>query len=136
MASDLNKCCFIGWLARDPEVKNFQNGKSMTTFSIAVGESRIDEAGNKVKHTEWINIIAFGKLGDICGKYLTKGSHLYLEGKFKATKYTGKDGVEKNSYQIILQSMQMLGSPRKEKESHPVTTLAQDNDFDIDTIPF
>ena len=136
MASDLNKCCFIGWLARDPEVKNLQNGKNMTTFNIAVGESRIDESGNKIKHTEWINIIAFGKLGEICGKYLTKGSHLYLEGKFKTTKYTGKDGIIKNSYQIILQSMQMLGAPRKDKEIQPATTAPQDNDFDMDDIPF
>lgn len=135
MASDLNKCCFIGWLPRDPEVKSLQTGKNMTTFSIAVGESRIDAAGNKVKTTEWINVISFGKLAENAGKYLAKGSHVYIEGRFKASKYVGKDGTEKQSFQIVLNHLQMLGSPKEKENTHPPTQQSND-DFDMDEIPF
>lgn len=137
MASDLNKCCFIGWLARSPEVKNLNDGKVMATFSIAVGESRIDAGGNKVKTTEWINVISFGKLAEICAKYLGKGSQVYLEGKFKTSKYLAKDGTERQSVQIVLASLQMLGARvTKSADSQPAEVPVSSNEFDMDEIPF
>lgn len=96
--NDLNRCCFIGRLPRDAEVKTLKSGKVMTVFSLAVNKSRIDANGQKVKETEWVNIIAYGKLGEICGKYLAKGYQVYVEGRLSTSKYTGKDGVE-NLYQ-------------------------------------
>lgn len=110
MAADLNFCSFIGRLGQNPEVKTMKNGEKMATFSIAVGESYVSKSGEKIKKTEWINIVAYRKLGEICGQYLTKGSQVYVSGKLNTNKYQGKDGTEKLSIQIILEQMQMLGT--------------------------
>ena len=138
MSNDLNRCTFIGRLGRDPEQKTLKNGKTMTTFSLAVGESWNDFSGEKVKKTEWINIVAFGKLAEICEKYLGKGSQVYVSGKFSTNKYQGKDGTEKTAVQIALQSMQMLGGTNKpNKECMTEKEIEKDGDqFFDDDIPF
>lgn len=140
MAADLNSCNFIGRLGRDVDVKELKNGDKMSTFSIAVGESYINKQGEKVKKTEWINIVAYRKLGEICAQYLTKGSQVYVSGKLNTNKYQGKDGSEKISTQIILEQMQMLGtkyhqdaSTAPKEEASGKQTL---DDFDQDDIPF
>lgn len=110
MAS-INKCIFIGNLGRDPEVRSMPNGDTVTQFSIACTEGWTDKAtGEKKEVTEWIRIVAFRKLGDICGQYLKKGSQVYVEGKFKTRKYTDKDGVEKYATEIVADEMRMLGA--------------------------
>ncbi len=137
MAGDLNCCSFIGRLGRDPETHTMKNGDMMTVFSIAVGESYMNKMGEKVKKTEWINIVAYKKLAEICSKYLVKGSQVYVSGKFNTNKYQAKDGTEKIAFQIMLDKLQMLSSnPNNLAATEPASDPAEpDNDFD-DDIPF
>ena len=109
MANDLNSCNFIGRLGRDPETKYLPNGDAVTNFSIAVGESWKDKAsGEKKEVTEWVNCVAFRKLGEICGEWLKKGSQIYIGGKMK-TRTWEKEGQKHYRTEIILENMQMLG---------------------------
>lgn len=104
MANDLNMCNFIGRLGKDPESRSTQNGDQVSSFSIAVGWKSKDKEG-----AEWVNITAFGKLAEICNTYLTKGSQVFIAGRFKTEKFTNKDGIEVYSTKIIADTMQMLG---------------------------
>ena len=122
MANDLNQCNFIGRLGKDPEARYLASGDQVVNFSIAVGWKGKDKEG-----TEWINVVAFGKLAEICAKYLTKGSQVFISGKFKTDKYQDKDGNDRHSTKIVADNMQMLGgrqdsggesAPRKQ-ESRP-----------------
>lgn len=113
MSNDLNQCQFIGRLGSDPEVRYMPNGKAVASFSIAVGSQWKLKDGEKQESTEWVNITAFDKLGEICGEYLKKGSQVFISGKMKTDKYE-KDGVTKYSTKIIAQDMQMLGGKRED----------------------
>lgn len=109
--SSLNKVILIGNLGRDPETRYMSNGDCITSFSIATSEKWIDkQTSEKREQTEWHNITAFRKLGEICAKYLKKGSSIYCEGKLNTQKYVDKDGLEKYVTKIIIDSMQMLGN--------------------------
>lgn len=110
MANDLNKCMFIGRLGNDPEVRYMPNGNAVASFSIACGEKWKDQQGQVQERTEWVNCTAFGKLAEIVGEYLRKGSKVFIEGKMKTEKYTDNNGVEKYSTKIIVNNMQMLDS--------------------------
>lgn len=140
MATDLNRCEFIGRLGANPEMRDMKNGEKFTTFSVAVNESWTSKTGEKVKKTEWINIIAYRKLAEICGQYLVKGSHVYLAGKFATNKYQDKDGIERTSFQIVLDQMQMLGTKFHQDEAtapkEEASAKATHEEFDTDTIPF
>lgn len=105
MANDLNRCEFIGRLGRDPETRFMQNGDAVCNFSVAVGWKSKDKEG-----TEWVRVNAFKQLAEICGKYLTKGSQVYVSGRMATRKWTDKEGQERYSTEINLDQMQMLGS--------------------------
>ena len=108
MANDLNQCSFIGRIGGDPEMRYTTGGDAVASFSIAVGSSWKDKAGEKQERTEWVNITAWGKLGEICGEYLNKGQQVFIQGKIKTDKYE-KDGVTRYSTKIVAETMQMLG---------------------------
>lgn len=110
MANDLNKCMFIGRLGNDPDCRYMPNGNAVASFSIACGEKWKDQQGQVQERTEWVNCTVFGKLAEISGEYLRKGSKVFIEGKMKTEKYTDNNGVEKYSTKIIAQNMQMLDS--------------------------
>lgn len=111
MAKDLNQCSFIGRLGKDVEMRYMTSGDACANFSIAVGEQWKDkQTGEKKEKTEWVNISCFGKLAEICGEYLKKGSKIYASGSMETRKYTGNDGVEKFATGIKLKDMQMLDS--------------------------
>lgn len=109
MAS-LNKIIIIGNLGRDPESRYMPSGEQVTSISVATTESWKDKSGNKQEQTEWHRISFFGKLAEIAGQYLKKGSQVYVEGKLRTQKYTDKDGIERYQTNIIASTMQMLGS--------------------------
>lgn len=117
MSNDLNLCSFIGRLGKPPEVRYSADGKAITSFSIAVGNSWKDKAGAKQESTEWVNISTFGKLAEIAGEYLVKGSQVYVSGKMKTDKYTDKAGVEKYSTKIIADNIQMLGGKKENAQA-------------------
>ena len=108
MAS-VNKAIIVGTLGRDPEIRYMPNGDAACNLSVATSESWKDKSGEKQERTEWHRISMFGKLAEIAGQYLAKGSSVYLEGKLQTRKWTDKDGVDKYTTEIIADRMQMLG---------------------------
>lgn len=106
MANDLNRCEFIGRLGRDVEVRYSPDGNPVASFSLAVGWKTKDKEG-----VEWVNVVAFGKLAEICGEYLRKGKQVYVSGRFNTQKYQNKEtGQDRYSTRIIADQLQMLGS--------------------------
>jgi single-strand DNA-binding protein len=110
MAS-INKVIIVGNLGRDPETRYMPSGDAMTNIAIATTDKWKDKASGEQKEaTEWHRVAMFGKLAEIAGQYLKKGSQVYIEGKLKTRKWQDKDGVEKYTTEIIADTMQMLGS--------------------------
>lgn len=113
MARDLNRWTGIGRLGRDPEVRYLPSGDAVATISIACSDSFKDKDSGELKErTEWVPLVIFGKQAEVAGKYLQKGSRIYAEGKFTTRKYQAKDGSDKYSTEIKVDSFQMLdGKP-------------------------
>ena len=109
MAS-VNKVILIGNLGRDPEVRYLPDGGAITNVSIATTESWKDKNGEKQEKTEWHRVAFFGKLAEIAGEYLKKGSPVYVEGRLQTRKWQDKDGNDKYTTEIVADRMQMLGS--------------------------
>jgi single-strand DNA-binding protein len=109
MAS-VNKVILIGNLGRDPETRYMPDGGAVTNVSIATTESWKDKNGEKQEKTEWHRVAFFGKLAEIAGEYLKKGSQVYVEGRLQTRKWQDKDGQDKYSTEIVADRMQMLGS--------------------------
>ena len=110
MARGVNKVILVGNLGADPETRYTQGGGAITSIRIATSESWNDkQTGEKQERTEWHRIKFFGKLAEIAGEYLRKGSQVYVEGSLRTDKYTDKDGIERFSTDIIANEMQMLG---------------------------
>lgn len=126
MSNDLNNCQFIGRLGKEPEIKYLQSGDAVCNFSIAVGWKSKDKEG-----AEWVNITAFGKLGEVCGQYLKKGSQVFVQGRFKTDKYTDKNGVEKYSTKIQAEKIQFLGKNEAADAIAPDVQAPKTDDSDI-----
>ncbi|KRG69723.1 single-stranded DNA-binding protein [Stenotrophomonas terrae] len=109
MARGINKVILVGNLGNDPDTKYTQAGMAITRISLATTSVRKDRDGNQQERTEWHRVVFFGKLGEIAGEYLRKGSSVYVEGELRYDKYTGQDGVEKYTTDIVANEMQMLG---------------------------
>ena len=107
----INKAILIGRLGRDPEVRYMQDGTAVANFSIATSEEWKDKAtGDKREKTEWHRIVAFRRLGEICGEYLSKGRQVYIEGRIQTRDWEDKDGNKRYTTEIVASQMQMLGS--------------------------
>ncbi|MFM7668998.1 MAG: single-stranded DNA-binding protein [Betaproteobacteria bacterium] len=110
MAS-VNKVIIVGNLGRDPETRYMPSGDAITNIAVATTDKWKDKStGEQKEATEWHRISFFGRLAEVAGQYLKKGSQVYIEGKLRTRKYTDKDGVEKYSTEIVADVMQMLGS--------------------------
>ena len=109
MARGINKAILVGNLGNDPDTKYTQSGMAVTRISLATTSSRKDREGNVQERTDWHRVVFFGRLGEIAAEYLRKGSQVYIEGEIRYDKYTGQDGIEKYSTDIIANEMQMLG---------------------------
>lgn len=105
-----NHCSFIGRLGKGPETRHTQAGDAVCNFSIAVDESYKGKDGQKVEKTEWVNCVAWRKLGEICGQYLTKGSLVAVSGKMQTRKWQDSNGQDRYTTEILLDEMRMLGS--------------------------
>ena len=126
MSRDLNQCSFIGRLGKDVEIRYMPGGEVCANFSIAVGDQWKDKnTGEKKEKTEWVNISCFGKLAEICGEYLKKGSRIYASGAMETRKYTGNDGAEKYSTGIKLKDMQMLDSANNQGQQGQQAPMQQ-----------
>ena len=109
MAS-VNKVILIGNLGRDPETRYMPDGGAITNISIATTDVWKDKNGEKQEKTEWHRVAFFGKLAEIAGEYLKKGSQVYVEGRLQTRKWQDKDGQDKYTTEIVADRMQMLGS--------------------------
>ncbi len=158
MARGINKVILVGNLGNDPDTKYTQGGMAITRISLATTSVRKDKDGNQQERTEWHRVVFFGKLGEIAGEYLRKGGQCYVEGSIRYDKYTGQDGVEKYSTDIIADELQLLGgrgeggggsserserpqraAPRQDsapRREQPAAQQAPMDDFADDDIPF
>jgi single-strand DNA-binding protein len=109
MAS-VNKVILIGNLGRDPEVRYMPSGDAMVNINLATTDNWRDKNGEKQEKTEWHRVVMFGKVAEIAGEYLKKGSQAYFEGRLQTRKWTDKEGQDRYTTEIVADRMQMLGS--------------------------
>lgn len=136
MAS-VNKVIIIGNLGRDPETRYMPSGDAVTNFSIATTDKWKDKAtGEQKEATEWHRINTFGKLAEIAGQYLKKGSQVYIEGSLRTRKWTDSNGQEKYSTEIKADSLQMLGGKPSDSQPQQSHAPEQQGSAMDDDIPF
>ncbi len=111
MARGVNKVILIGNLGQDPEVRYMPSGGAVANVRLATSEQWKDKnTGEQQEKTEWHNVVFFGRLGEIVGEYLKKGSKVYVEGRLQTRKWQGKDGQDRWTTEIVANDMQMLDS--------------------------
>ena len=118
----LNRVQLIGRLGKDPESRFTPTGKKVAHFSVAVSERWKSAEGESKENTEWVNIEAWGRLGEICQQYLHKGSLVYIEGRLKTDKFEDKGGETKYYTKVVALSMQMLD---RKPEEEPVAAVEE-----------
>jgi single-strand DNA-binding protein len=139
----LNKAMIIGNLTRDPETRTTPSGQTVTSFSVATNFVWNDQSGQQQSKVEFHNIVAWRKLGEICGQYLSKGTKVYIEGKLQTNEWDSPEGGKRQRAEIIADSMIILspkkeGTPGKEeKEKAPQEEENKNEDeIKIEDIPF
>lgn len=147
MAS-VNKVIILGNLGRDPEIRYMPSGDAIANIAVATSyKSKDRNTGEQKEYTEWHRISFFGRLAEIVGQYLKKGSSVYVEGRLQTRKYTDKDGVEKYATDIIAENLQMLGgrpdgggeqaqNQQRPAQQRPAPKPAPGFDDDDPDIPF
>jgi single-strand DNA-binding protein len=146
MAGGLNKAILIGNLGADPEMRHTPSGKPVATFNIATNEQWRNSDGEQQSRTEWHRIVAWGRLAEICGQYLQKGSQVYIEGRIQSRSWEDKQGITRRTTEIVANNLLMLGrapggsegTPDAESQEQEVTVPsdASDDLSDNDDIPF
>lgn len=119
----INKVILVGNLGNDPEVKHTNSGSAIANITVATSEEWRDKAtGEKREAVEWHRVVLFGKLAEIAGEYLRKGSQVYIEGQLRTRKWTDNAGVEKYTTEIVVGMngvMQMIGGKQEGKPQQP-----------------
>lgn len=123
------KVIILGSLGKDPEIRNGSDGSSIVTISVATSENWKDKSGEKQERTEWHRIVIFGKLAEIAGKYLQKGSSAYFEGTLRTRKWEDKTGVDRYTTEIIADKMQMLSRSQESKQGKQDAAVEEDIPF-------
>ena len=143
MANGINKAIIVGNLGADPEIRYTQAGAAVANVSVATSESWKDkQTGERQEKTEWHKVAMFGPTAEVAGRYLGKGSKVYIEGRIQTRKWQGKDGNDRYTTEIVANEMQMLDSKGGAPASNPAQSApvpapapAGQDDFD-DEIPF
>ena len=107
----------IGRLGKDPELKYTPSGTPVAKFSLATDDVFKDQTGEQQRRTEWHNIVAWKRLAEICGEYLTKGKQVYIEGSIRSRQWEDQSGNKRTSYEIVAREMKMLGSKSDSERS-------------------
>jgi single-strand DNA-binding protein len=118
----INKVILIGNLGQDPDTRYMPNGNAVVNLSLATSEGYVDKEGQKVEKTEWHKVVMFGKVAEVAGQYLTKGSKVYIEGKLQTRKWQNKDGQDVYTTEVVVDisgQMQMLDSKPEGQQSRP-----------------
>ena len=152
MARGINKVILIGNLGNDPDIRYTASGAAVANISLATAETwRDKDSGEQQERTEWHRVVFFGRLAEIVGEYLRKGSQIYVEGRLQTRKWQDKEGNDRYTTEIVANEMQMLGgrsggsanyesapqaaSSNSQKAPEPVSSGSSSDDFD-DDIPF
>ena len=135
----LNRVQIIGRLGRDVELRQTPSGQSVASFTVATDESYTSRDGQKVEQTEWHRINVFGKQAELCGRFIGKGSLVYVEGKLRTRKWTDQSGQERSSTEINADRVQFLDRHQDAQQAAPTqrqtpTQAKQDDDWD--QVPF
>lgn len=117
--SGINKVILIGRLGADPEVKTITSGNTVTRLSLATSENWVDKEGQKQERTEWHRVVVWGKLAELCGKYLSKGRQAYVEGRLQTRSWEDQQGQKKYTTEVVASTVQFLGA----------TGASQDNSY-------
>ena len=140
---NLNKVFILGNLTRDPESRSTPTGQTVTTFTVATNRFWTDQNKKKKKKTEFHNIVAWGKLGDICAQYLKRGRLVFIEGRLETRSWEGQDGIKRFKTEIIAEGMQLgprstqdngIDNSNNKKESDLIENM--DDEVQIEDIPF
>ncbi len=135
MARTLNKVLLIGRLGKNPEIRYTPDGLAIANFSLATDEGYKGKDGTYQSNTEWHRIVAFGKLAEICGEYLTKGKQVYIEGRIQTRSWNDQNGEKKYSTEIIANNLIMLDSRQDSVSNVPsnnnVSIPSENSDDDI-----
>jgi len=113
----LNKVQIIGRLGRDVELRQAQGGTSIASFTVATDESYTARDGQRVEQTEWHRVSVFGKQAELCGKFIGRGSLVYVEGKLRTRKWTDQSGQERSSTEINADRVQFLDRKQEQPEA-------------------
>ena len=120
----LNKVTLIGHLGQDPELRNLPSGQAVGRFSVATDEPYTDKEGNRQEHTEWHQVVVFGKVAETCEKYLARGRQVYVEGRLRTREYEAKNnGGKRQRTEIVAHRVQFLGTPPSDAK---VATAVED----------
>lgn len=138
--SGINKVILVGRLGADPEVKTITGGNTVARLSVATSENWTDKQGEKQERVEWHRVVVWGKLAELCGKYLTKGRQAYIEGRIQTRSWEDDQGVKKYSTEIVANTVQFLGGSSSGGRDAGPGAGPEDGDFqsyaDKDEIPF
>lgn len=136
MSYDFNHFTAIGRLGKDPEIRFMTDGKAVANFSIACGESWTDKTtGEKKEKMEWIPIVIWGKLAEVAGKYLKKGSRVLIAGKLQTRVWEDKEGAKRSTTEIIVNTLQMLDS-KSSSSGAAAATSSNQTAAPEDDVPF
>lgn len=135
----VNKATIMGNVGKDPEMKYTGSGQAVANFSVATNESWTGKDGEKREKTEWHRIVAWGRLAEICGQFLSKGKPVYIEGSIRTRSWEDKEGNTRYTTEIHAREMQMLGDSRDsaaggerlQSESEPLQIPENNMDDDI-----
>lgn len=130
--SGVNKVIVVGNLGADPELRTTNSGGSVCELRIATNESWTDKQGQKQERTEWHKVTVWGKTGENCAKYLSKGRQVYVEGRLQTDKWQDKDGGDRYTTKIIAKDVQFLGGKSDNQGGGYSAPQAQDDD----SVPF
>lgn len=137
--SGVNKAILVGRLGGDPEMRYTPGGDAVANMTVATSENWKDKDGNRQEKTEWHKVVMFGKVAEVCGKYLTKGREVYFEGRIQTRKWEDKDGNNRYTTEIVANVMQMLGSKGDAPSTQETATtppVVDDSPPDMEDIPF
>jgi len=141
----------IGNLTRDPEIRTTNSGQTVASFGVATNHNWTDASGQKQEKAEFHNIVAWGKLAEICGQYLGKGRKVYIEGRLQTREWQGQDGAKRNRTEIVAENMIMLdragngqapamarqgAAPALSKVEGPTNAAESNEEIHVEDIPF
>ena len=112
----VNKVILVGNLGKDPQTRATPNGQEVATLTVATSEKYKDKAGELQERTEWHTVVVWGKQAESCGKYLSKGRQVYVEGRLATRKWTDKEGAERYSTEVVAETVKFLGGGIGEKK--------------------